>query len=83
MDKFPNLFKRPRKEQTEDLDKKKVAKVFNNWLYTIAEDGIAGDLEKVGKLSIWEVCDILNYKAQKTDKERQAADKHKIRSKKR
>lgn len=59
--KFPKLF------EGGGTSKNK----YNVWIFTVAESNLAGDIEKVQKISIWKLCEILNYLVIKRDAERE------------
>ena len=77
-DRFKNLF-RKRAEKEKAIYKKNTEYV--NWLYIIVKEGMVRDIEKVEKMSIWKVCEILDYLALENDKQNEFLEKQKIKHK--
>lgn len=48
----------------------------------MAESGLAGDIEKVEKMSIWKLCDILNHQAHVVDEQKEIINQNKIKRRK-
>ena len=80
--KYPTLFKQTKSNKE---NKNKDNERYNNWIYSLAEAKIAGTIKEIEKLSIWELCDVLQYQVKQIDKERDKleAEKRKNKIKKR
>ena len=55
--RYPSIYATPAKSAKQ----KKPDQGFESWLFAAAQAGIAGELEKVEKLPIWKLFEILDY----------------------
>lgn len=55
----------------------KKTKEFNNWIYILVKEGMIKDIESAERMSIWKICDILDYLALENDKQNEYIQKQK------